>query len=180
MSKPVKEMMMRQYRETFADVNDALLVDIRGIEANDNRDLRADLAKKQIRITVVKNHLARKVFADGALAPITELIDGPTAMVYGGESVVDVARAIIDHAKKLENLEVKGALMEGTVFQADEVVRLSQFPTRVEAQAEIVQLLISPAAQIIGAATSAGHDIAGVLSSMIEKLESGEELKKVA
>ncbi|HVL38385.1 MAG TPA: 50S ribosomal protein L10 [Fimbriimonadaceae bacterium] len=180
MSKPVKEMIMRMYREKFAGVNDALLVDIRGVDAHQNKALRSNLAAKQIRITVVKNHLARKVFSDTALAPLNDLIEGPTALVYGGESVVNVAREIIEQIKKIEKLQVKGAVMEGTVFGAAEVERLSKFPTRHEAQAQVIQLLLSPAGNVIGAATSAGANIAGILKTMVEKLEKGEEIKQVA
>ena len=50
---------------------------------------------------------------------------------------------------------------------------------REEAQAQIVQLLLSPAGQVIGAATSAGGSIAGILKTMEEKLEKGEAIAKV-
>ena len=180
MSKPVKDMIMRTYREKFAGVNDALLVDIRGVDAHQNRNLRSTLAAKQIRITVVKNNLAKKVFEQTGLAPLNELIDGPTALVYGGESVVNVAREIIEQAKKIEKMQVKGAVMEGTVFGPGEVERLSQFPTRVEAQGQVIGVVLGAAGQLLGAATSAGSNIAGVLKTMVEKLEKGEQIKKVA
>lgn len=180
MSKPVKDMIMRMYRDKFAGVNDALLVDIRGVDAHQNKALRSTLAAKQIRITVVKNHLARKVFSDTGLSPLNELIEGPTALVYGGESVVNVAREILDQVKKIEKLQVKGAVMEGTVFGAAEVERLSQFPTRLEAQAQVIQLFLSPAGNVISTATSAGANIAGILKAIVEKLEKGEAVAKGA
>ncbi|MEX2671708.1 MAG: 50S ribosomal protein L10 [Phycisphaeraceae bacterium] len=180
MSKPVKEMIMRTYQQAFEDVTDVVLVDIRGVPANDNNALRTGLAEKQIRVRVVQNALARKVFSDTALAPISDMMTGPTAVVYGGESVVDVAREIIDWAKKVKEMDVKGAVMEGTVFQADEIERLSKFPTRLEAQGEVIQVIIGPAGQVIGAATSAGSAIASILSTIEEKLEKGESIEKVA
>lgn len=180
MSKPVKEMIMRTYEQAFDGVSDAVLVDIRGIEANDNNELRNGLAQKEIRVRVVKNTLARKIFSDTALAPVNDLIDGPTAVVYGGESAVDVAREMIDWAKKLKEIEIKGAVMEGTVFGPDEVDRLSKFPTRVEAQAQVIQVLLGPAGQVIGAATGPGSAIASILSTIEEKLEKGEAISKVA
>lgn len=180
MSKPVKELIMRVYRDKFADVNDAVLVDIRGVTANDNRAIRSGLAKKQIRITVLKNHLAKKVFSDGGLAPLNELVEGPSALVYGGESVVNVARELVTLVKKNDKLTLKGAVMEGVVFGPKEVERLSKFPTRTEAQAQVIQVILGPAGQLIGSFTSAGNNIAGILKALQEKLEKGEEVKKVA
>ena len=179
MSKPVKNMIIEMYRRQFEGMTDALLVDIRGITSNDNMALRSKLAEKAIRITVVKNSLAKKAFEDTDLAPVNELIDGPTAVVYGGDSVVNVAREMIDLVKKFKQVELKGAVMEGTLFGPDEIERLSKFPTREEAQATVIQLLLSPAGNIIGAAISPGNAIASILKAMEEKLEKGESIEKV-
>ena len=63
MSKPIKELIIDDYRKRFQELDGALVVDLRGIEANDNNDLRCGLHSKAIRVTVVKNTLARKAFA---------------------------------------------------------------------------------------------------------------------
>ena len=36
MSKPVKEMIVADYKKRFENIDDALLIDIRGVNANDN------------------------------------------------------------------------------------------------------------------------------------------------
>ena len=169
MSKPVKEMMMKQYRRKFEGVNDALLVDIRGINANANRGLRSTLATKKIRITVVKNHLARRVFSDGSLAGLSKLIDGPTAVVYGGESVVNIAREVLEQARKIENLKVKGAVMEGTVFGPKDIKRLSEFPTRLEALAQIVAIVASPGPRIVSIVVGPASQLVSIVESVGQK-----------
>lgn len=179
MSKPVKNMMIEMYQQKFADYDGALLIDIRGVDANTNRDLRAKFAEQDVRITVVKNALAKMAFNGTALEPLNDLIDGPTAVVTGGESVVTVARELIDWARKVEKLDLKGAVMDGIVFGADDMERLSKFPTREEAQAQIIQIMLSPASDIISAATGAGSSIASILSTIEEKHEQGETIAKV-
>lgn len=175
MSKPVKDMMTQMYRKLFEQTQGVLLVDIRGIAANQNNALRTGLAEKGIRITVVRNNLAKSAFADTALSPITDLLEGPSAVVHGGESVISVAREIIDWTKKYEELEIKGAVMDGMLFGADQVVStLSKLPTREEALAEIVQLVISPAAQLVGTVASPGSAIVGIVGEIARKLEAGE------
>ena len=179
MSKPVKEMIMSDYQRRFGELDGALVVDIRGIKANDNNGLRLDLAEKNVRVTVIKNALARQAFAGTALEPLTAALEGPSALAYGAESVVDVARALVAWAKKLEDLDLKGAVLDGDYYPgAEGVLRLSQFPTRVEAQARVVQLVLSPAGNVIGAGTGAGARVLGIVKEIQERLGKGETIAK--
>ncbi len=117
MSKPIKEMILAEYLQRFKGVENALLIDIRGIDANDNNTLRLDLGKKDIRITVVKNTLARKAFAGTSLELFCSVLDGPSALAWGAESVVDVARELTDWAKKIAELDLKAAILDGQLFE---------------------------------------------------------------
>lgn len=183
MSKPVKNLIVETYKNRFEGLTGGVLVDVRGIKSNDTNDLRADLAKKQIKVTIVKNSLAKKAFEGGELAPLNDMIDGPSAMVYPVSeeaSVVSVARELIDIAKKLKELEFRGALMEGVVFGPSEIEALSKYPTKEEAQSQVVQIFLTPAQNLIGAATSPGKNIASILKTIQEKLENGEEIKKAS
>ena len=134
MSKPVKEMIVDEYRRRFDGIEGGLVVDLRGIDANENNNLRVDLLKKDIRVTVVKNTLARKAFEGTSLEALGPALDGPCALAYGAESVVDVAREIVAWAKKIDLLELKAAVLDGEYFEGDAgVKRLSEFPTKEEA-----------------------------------------------
>lgn len=177
MSKHVKEMVVGEYRRRFGEVESALIVDIRGIDANTNNELRVDLLGKDIRITVLKNTLAQDAFAGTALEPLTDALDGPSALAFGGESVVHVARNLVDWARKVDNLELKAAVLDGEYFDGkDGVRRLSEFPTRDESQAIVVQLVLSPARNVVGAATGPGGRLAGVVKEVGERLERGETI----
>jgi large subunit ribosomal protein L10 len=179
MSKPVKEMIMDDYKQRFEALEGALVVDIRGIEANENNALRLGLARKDIRVTVIKNSLARKAFVGTGLEVICPALEGPSALAYGAESVVDVARELVAWARKIEKLDLKGAVLDGQYFEgAEGVKRLSEFPTREEAQAKVVQLVLSPAGNVLGAATSAGANLLGIVKEIQERLEQGETISR--
>lgn len=180
MSKPVKEMIMADYAQRFDGVEGALVIDVRGIEANENNDFRVGLAKENIRVTVVKNALAKKAFAGTPLEAISPVLEGPCAMAYGGESVVDVARSIVDWAKKIKDLDLKGAVLDGEYFEGEAgVKRLSEFPTKEESKARVVQLALTPGGNIVSAATSGGGNLMGIVKELQERLEKGETIAKV-
>lgn len=180
MSKPVKKLIVDQYKSRFGDLSEAMLVRITGIDANDNNALRNALAAKEIRVTVVKNSLVKTALVDSQLEAMTGLVDGPTAIVTGGESVVHVARELVEWARKLEHLELRGAIMDGTVFGPDQMTQLSQYPTREEAQANTLTLILSPARNLIGAVKSPGSKVVSIVKAIQEKLENGEEIKPAA
>ena len=182
MSKPVKNLIKESYKRRFEGLTGAVVVDIRGIESNDNNRMRAGLREKQIRVSVVKNSLAKAVFADTEAEQLGEVMDGPSALVFPTSedvSVVNVARELITWSKELANFEFKGAVMEGIVFGADEIDKLSKYPTREEAQATAVQIILTPAQKLVGAIKSPASNIASILKTIEEKLEKGEEIKKV-
>jgi large subunit ribosomal protein L10 len=180
MSKPVKELMVEDYRRRFGDLQGALVVDIRGIEANQNNELRLSLQQQAVKVTVIRNTLARKAFSGTDLEALGPALEGPSALAYGAESVVDVARALVEWARKIEHLELKGAVLEGEFFEGEDgVKRLSQLPTREEAQARVVQLVLTPAGNVVSAAKGPGSRVLGVIKTLQERLEEGQAIAKV-
>jgi len=155
------------------------VIEIRGMDANQNNEMRLDLAEKDIRVTIVKNSLARKAFAGTALEFLRPALQGPSALAYGGESVVDVARALVEWAKKVEHLQLKAAVLDGEYFEGEAgVKKLSQFPTKDEAKARIVQLVLTPAGNLVGAALGPGSTILSIVKEIQNKLEDGETIAK--
>lgn len=183
MSKPVKNLITSAYESKFAGLSGAVLVDVRGIEANDNNAFRNDLAGKQIKVTVVRNAMAQRAFEGTDLEGLSGMLDGPSALVYpvgDDNSVVNVARELVDWAKKLEHLDFRGAILDGIRFGADEIEKLSEYPTKEEAQAKVVTMLLSPARNLAGAIKSPAGNIAGILKTIQEKLEAGETIAKAS
>ncbi|MCA9303334.1 MAG: 50S ribosomal protein L10 [Phycisphaerales bacterium] len=180
MSKPVKEMMIQDYKEMMGDIEDALVIGLRGISSNDTNVIRSGLAKKEIRVTVMRNKLFGQAFGDTNLSGLSEVLKGSSAVAYGAESVVDVAREIVALVKKFPEIELKGAILDGMLFEGEAGVKaLSKFPTRDEAIAKAVTLVLSPARNLVGAIKGPGSGLAGIIKAVEEKLEKGEAIAKV-
>ncbi len=181
MSKPVKNLITQQYASMFDGVTGAVIVDIRGIDANTTNEIRAGLAEKQIKVTVVKNSLAKRAFAGHDLEPVNDLLDGACTMVYPtteDASAVTVARELIDWAKKVKELQFRGAVLDGITFGPEDIKKLSEYPTKEEAQAKAVQVVLTPGQNLVGALLAPGRNIAGILKTIQDKLEAGETIAK--
>ena len=94
--------------------------------------------------------------------------------------MVDVARELVEWAKKVENLDLKGAILDGEYFDGESgVKRLSTFPTREEAQSKVVQIVLAPGAALVGAALGPGGRVMGVVKEVQERLEKGQAIGTV-
>ena len=180
MSKPVKNMLMRDYTSRLTGANDGMLISIRGMKAIDTTKLRHGLAKNKIKITVIRNSLAKKTFAGSGLEGLGKLLTGPSAVVYGGQSVVEIARAIVASLKDFPTLELKGAVLDGTLFEGKKgVEELSKFPTKDEAIGQNVTLIVSPGKKLAAQIKGPGANVAGLIKAIEAKLEKGEAIAKV-
>ena len=180
MSKPVKEMMIRDYKDRLGDTENAVVISIRGIEANENNRMRTGLIEQGISVMVVRNALGKKAISEGGLSNLGEVLEGPSALSWGGESVIDVARELVKWAKEIEELELKGAILDGELFAGEAgVIELSKFPTRDEAIAQNITLILSPGRNLLGAVKGPGGRLMGIVKSIEEKLENGESIAKI-
>jgi len=181
MSKPIKQLIVREYQSRIQGANEAMLIGIRGVKAIPATRLRKGLAAKKIKITVLSNALAKKAFTGTPLEPLSKLLTGSSALAYGGQSAVEVAREIVKLIEKMPEVELKGAILDGQLFEGKAgCTELSKMPTREEAVARVVTLIVSPARKLVGQIKGPGGTIAGIIKSIEDKLEKGETIAKKA
>lgn len=177
MSKAIKDMLTRDYKARFEGAADAMVISIRGVKAIPTTKMRKDLATKKIKVTVVRNSLARKAIAGTPLEPLGKLLEGPSALAFGGTSVVEVAREIVKLLSTMPELELKGAVLDGQLFEGKKgVTELSKFPTREEAIGQAVTLIVSPGRNLAAQVLGPGSTVAGLVKAIESKLEKGEAI----
>ena len=159
-------------KEKFADIDDFLVIETKGVDGNANNEMRGVLKSKGIRLTTVKNALMRRALDGlGRTSAVSLFLAGPCTVAYGGDSIVDVAKEMEDWSKKIRSIGLKGAFIDGVAMDAKAAESLAKMPNRAQLQGEIVALAKSPGANVAGAVGGPGGVIAGCIKSLIEKLE---------
>jgi len=167
MSKYVKDLVAKEIAGRLEGVDDALLVNVVGLDANKTVVLRKQLREKNIGLMSVKNSMAKRATAGTPLAAAFEGIEGTLAMVWGGEDFISLTKEIValDKSKEFEQFEARGGVMDGEHLTADRVKEISKWPNREEQLSLLVGQILSPGANLVSQLLAPG----GALASQIEK-----------
>src|SRR5439155_22658785 len=102
MSKYVKELMMDQLRTDLDGARSVLILDLKDLDATAEYALRRDLRKKSIRLRILKNSLARRVFTALGMEGLSKYLEGPSAVAWGGDGVAERAKELSTQVKTLK------------------------------------------------------------------------------
>src|ERR1043165_3743968 len=134
MSKRIKNLITNELQSKFKGADAIVVVDYIGIDSKTTGGIRSDLRKKKVKMTVVRNAMAAKALESAGLKGAGGLLKGTNAVVYGGDSVVDIVKELVEQAKKVDKLKIKGAVVEGQLLDSKAATALSKLPNKKELQ----------------------------------------------
>ena len=171
MSKKVKALVERDIKTRLGGVDGVAVVSPRGLDGHKNNQLRGKLRAKGLRMTVVKNTLARRAAAGTKIEGFDKLLDGPSAVIYGaGVAVPNIARFLVDAKKDNEKLELKGVFFDGEVYLGEKGVETaSKLPTREEAIGNVLASILSPGRKLGGILKGQAGKVAALIKAVEDK-----------
>lgn len=185
MSKRVKALQEKDLEKRLDGVDAVAVINPRGIDAIKTNKLRKTLAERGVKMTVVKNTLARRSGGRVGIAGFEVLLDGPSALVYGvpragaePTAIGNVCRMLMEQKKDkvlAQILELRGVFFDGEVYHGEKgVEKVSKFPTREEAISEILSAVLGAGGNLVAAIVGPGSSVSGLLKSIEEKQGAGE------
>jgi ribosomal protein L10 len=171
MSKYVKSLITEHLRDRLRRVDDALLVNVVGLDANANNRLRTELQEKNIQLVAVKNSLAARATAGTPLAALFEGLTGTAAICWGTEDIVSLAKEVTRLAKdkQYEAFEARGGVMDGEPLSAERVAEVSAWPSREEQLSLLVGQILGPGAALAAQVLGPGGLLAGQIAQRAEE-----------
>lgn len=176
MSKLVKQMELDALSKTFHGVRDMVLLTADKIGSQLDFTFRKTLRDKKVRLQMVKNSLARKVFESNGVKVDAKIWSGTTLVAWGGDSIKDLSKAvdalIKDVVKKNpkddKKYQIKTAVADGQPIPMSVAMTM---PTRLEAIGEIIGMILGPASEIASALTGAAGQVASQIGTIADKKE---------
>jgi large subunit ribosomal protein L10 len=167
MSRFIKEKMVERYQSRFRDVRDVAVVSTQGVDVLQMTALRSSLRAGGMRAMVVHNRIGKRALADIGMAGLKDLLRGPSTLVWGGESVVDLAKALTAAAKKLPVMKIRGGLSSGQILSEKDIEDLSKLPSREALMGRIVATAMGAAGRVVSQILAAG----GLLVSQVREYQ---------
>ena len=149
LSRQQKEQLVESYQEGLATAPHVLLMDYKGVTVTQDTELRRRIREAGASYEVVKNRLVLRAIGGQALEELKEGFQGPTAVAFCQEDPVRLAKAVVDFAKDVPAVELKGGLVEGQLVAAAEVEEIARLPSREELLSKLVFLLQSPISSLV-------------------------------
>lgn len=168
MSMAIKKLITEELRKRYASMESACVVDLTGLNVQEQEQLREILRKKSARLEVVKNSLARRAFQDGPLESLGKALEGPCALVTSSESLIDAAKVLVEAAEEFTQLKLKQAIIEGDPNLLT-IEAVSKMKSGAELLGELAMLIGSPGRAVAGCLRAPQSKIAGCLEALIDK-----------
>ena len=176
MSKELKNMTVEEYSRRLKGVNDAVLVDVIGMDSLSTFTFRKELRSKNLNLLVVKGSLARRAAEGTSLVSAFEGDSGSVAVVWGGDDFVSLAKEIVEIQKKpvYEKCKSRGGVMDGEKLSAEKLAEVAKWPNRTQQIGLLIGQILAPGANLLSQIKAPG----GLLMSQVKKKSEGDEAPK--
>ena len=154
----LKQPVVQSIVDDITGAASVLIVNYRGITVEQDTELRKQLREAGIIYKVCKNTMMKRAFEGTDFAQLDSVLEGPNAIAISKDDATAPARIICKFAKDAKVLEVKGAVVEGTLYDEAACVELSQIPSR--------EVLLG---RLLGSMQSPIANFARVLNQIAEK-----------
>jgi large subunit ribosomal protein L10 len=169
-----KAQAIDELAELLRQSKGAVLLDYRGLTVAGITELRRELSREDVEFHVAKNTLLRIAAERAEVTIAPDLLEGPTAVAFGIRDEVAPAKALTEFARRNRVVTVKGGVVGGQTFTAEQVGRLAELPSREVLLAQLLGALQAPMSKTLGVLQAPSREIAGLAQALREKREAGE------
>ena len=159
-----KKAKVEQLTELLKGSVSGVVVDYKGITVDEDTQLRKELREAGVKYFVEKNTMLKRAFNNIGMEGFDEVLNGTTAIALSVDDQTAPARILGKFAEKDENkFNLKAGFVEGVVYDAAGVEKLSKIPAK--------DVLL---AQLVGSLQGPIQKLAATLQALAEKKNEDE------
>ena len=143
-----KKAVVDEVAEVARSAHSVVAAEYRGLTVAEMTVLREMAKQSGVYLRVVRNTLARKAVEGTAFECVQERLAGPLVLAFSQDEPGAAARVVRDYAKRNDKLNVSFVAFDGRAMDAPEIDRLASLPTREEALASLLSVLLAPATRL--------------------------------
>ena len=142
--QPAKTAAIEETKKAFAEYNDFIFAEYRGLSVEQLSALRDKLREHEAPFKVVKNNFARVAFEELKIENVSDYLKGPTAVVMVKEDSNEAAKVLFDFAKDVPALVVKGGYIGNEIYDQEKIEAYSKVPGKKQLIAMLMSAINGP------------------------------------
>ena len=140
----LKKPIVEEISANIKDAQSVVIVDHRGLTVAEDTELRKQLREAGVTYKVYKNTMMNFAFKGTDCEGLAPYLEGPSAIAISKDDATAPARILCKFAKTAKALEIKGGVVEGTVYDSKGIEAISNVPSREELLGKLLGSIQSP------------------------------------
>lgn len=173
-TKAERTAVIEELEDAFRTARGIFVTDNNKINVEKVTKLRSDLRKNGIKFIVVKNTLAKEAAKRVGKDMLSPHFKGPTAVAISAAEGTAPAKVLKDFQKDNKDLlGLKAAYVDGSLFNAEDALKLADLPSREVLLSQLLGCLQAPMGKFVGS-------LSGILTKLVGTLDAVKEKKNTA
>lgn len=164
-----RENLVSRVKEGVDQNGTVILISYAQVPSPKIDEFRKKLKQAGAEIYVSKNSIAQKALRELKHDHLAEKVTGQMAFVWSHADCVEVSKALVQFVKACENIHIRGGLLNGRVLEKEEIVKLSELPSREVLLAMLFSSIQSPLSRLAGALNAKTRELLSILKQLSEK-----------
>ena len=159
-----KKAVVEEVAEVARSAHSAVAAEYRGLTVAEMTELREKAKQSGVYLRVVRNTLARRAVEGTEF--VQDRLRGPLVLAFSQDEPGAAARVVRDYAKTNAKLVVSFVAFDGRAMDAPAIDQLASLPTREEALAMLMSVLLAPATKLVRTVAEPHARLARVVDAM--------------
>ena len=166
-----KQRIVEDTTRRLDGVRGVFLADFSGMTVESLSMLRKKCREQHIEFRVVKNTLLKRALNARGISALDDHLAGPTGVVFSPVNEMAPAKVLVNFAKEHERPRIKAAFVDGRLFDDEAVSVLATLPSREVLLSQVLNTLIAPMTQFLGA-IEATLRLPAIMAEVLEREKS--------
>jgi large subunit ribosomal protein L10 len=163
-----KQAIVAAVNETAQSALSLVVADARGVTVTKITALRKQAREANVDLRVIKNTLAKRAFAGTDFECASSALSGPSLFGFSMEDPGAAARLFKEFAKENSAFEIKALSVSGQLMGPEKIDVLAKLPTRDQALAQLVSVMIAPVTKLVRTLNEVPSKITRVVAAVGE------------
>ncbi len=169
LNKTEKTQVVSELQKKFENAKGIVFTDYRGLNVEEITGLRNSLRESALEYRVVKNTLALIAAEGTPVDQAKEILAGPIGIAVGYDDPVLVVKKVLEFNKTNDKLEVKGGVVEGSVYSLNELMSIAKLPPKEVQLSMLAGAMKAPATKLAGLLSATLTRFAYAMEALKEK-----------